>query len=149
MALEGIGINAGSVNTIVGPTFAPQTGRGFLVQLARNPSINLNTVQANTLFTCPASGYNRVIVMWAVLDNFSGTPTTNAVSFGSSNGTSTDWLGITTLAGSAGTGKALVLYPATNVGFAAYTSASGFFQMSVTTGGAAITCDVVTWGFYE
>ena len=133
--------------SVAGPAAAPATGRNVSVALGKLTGLNLNAVAATTIFTTPAAGFTRCFVEYIALDNFSGTPTTNAVSFGAS-ATPTDYTTAVVLAGTAGTGKALQIVPATNVGFAVYATAIGFVA-NVTVGGAAITCDVTVWGYYE
>ena len=129
------------------PNPAPAIGRGVLIQLDKLSAINLNAVAATTIFTTPAAGFTRCVVDQIVMDNFSGTPTTNAISFGAS-ATPTDWNPAVVLAGTAGVGKGLFLYPASNVGFAVYGTGIAFVA-NVTVGGAAITADAAVWGYYE
>ena len=144
--VEGRGVGAVG-STIIGQVPAPASGRGVVVLLGRATGVNLNAVAATTIFTTPASGFTRCEVTIITVDNFSGTPTTNAVSFGAS-ATPTDWLGATVLSGTAGVGKALRLFPQINVGYAEYGTNIAFVA-NVTIGGAAITCDIDVYGVYE
>jgi hypothetical protein len=129
-----------SVNYGSGSPYAVIEGR-----LGRLVGLNLNVVAATTIFTVPTS-LARCIVTKIVLSNCSGTPTTNAVSFGAS-GTPTDWLAATVLVAGFVAGKTILLLPAVNVAMAAYV-ASVAFVANVTIGGAAITCDLDAFGYY-
>jgi hypothetical protein len=118
-----------------------------MVLLGRLTGINLNNVAATTIFTTPGSGFTRCEVDHVTLNNFSGTPTTNAISFGAS-GTPTDFLAAAVLVGTLGAGKSVHLFPASNVSFSNYGTGVAFVA-NVTIGGAAITCDADVWGVYE
>lgn len=131
----------------VNPSPAPAAGRGLIVQLGKVTSLNLNVVAATTIFTTPASGITRCVVTEIVADNPSGTPTTNAVSFGAA-ATPTDYLAATVLAGTFVAGKGIELYPAANTAFAVYGTSISFVA-NVTVGGAAITADFTVMGYYE
>jgi hypothetical protein len=133
--------------SIIGTVPAPGTGRGYLIQIGKLSGLNLNAVAATTIFTTPAAGFSRCVVYEVVVDNFSGAPTTNAMSLGSS-GTPTDWLGATVLAATAGVGKIVSLFPAVNIGYAVYSTGVAFVA-NVTVGGAAITADITCLGWYE
>jgi hypothetical protein len=129
-----------SVNYGSGSPYAVIEGR-----LGRLVGLNLNVVAATTIFTVP-TGLARCIVTKIVLSNCSGTPTTNAVSFGAS-ATPTDWLGATALAVGFVAGKVVMIFPGANIATGAYSSGTNFVA-NVTLGGAAITCDLDVWGYY-
>jgi hypothetical protein len=146
---SGAQLQAGGENPagLAGGDTAGAGGRGVLVSLGRILAVNLNAVAATNFFLTPASGFTRCIVDQVVIDNLSGTPTTNAISFGAS-GTPTDWLAAVVLAATLGAGKGGSLYPVANLGFAVYGTGVQFVA-NVTVGGAAITCDLRALGYYE
>jgi hypothetical protein len=145
--LDALASYQGALAGALNPIASPQSSRGIILQLGKVSALNLNAVAATTIFTTPASGINRCVLIEIVADNFSGTPTTNAISFGAS-ATPTDWLAAVVLAASGGVGKGLSLYPATNVGYAVYGPGIAIVA-NVTIGGAAITADFTVLGYYE
>jgi len=155
MALEGIGIvgyptNIGQAITFSGGIVqtppASGAGRGLVVQLGKLTGLNLNSVAATTIFTTPASGFTRCVVLNVVVDNYSIAATTASVSFGSS-GTPTDWAATATNANAA-TGKFQLLTPTAAL---SPTYGTGIaFVANVTIGqGSAATADVTVLGYYE
>ena len=146
-----IGIDVQSPTILVGgqivlPDTMSASQRGIVGSLGRLVGLNLNAVAATQIFLTPAAGIVRCVVNYLVLDNFSGTPTTNAVSFGAS-ATPTDYLPAAVIA-AVTTAQAVRVFPATNVAFAIYLTAISFVA-NVTVGGAAITCDIRAIGYYE
>lgn len=139
----------GSIPAATPTSTSPATafGRNVMVALGTLTGLNLNAVAQTTIFTTPATGFTTAIVDHVTLENFSGAPTTNAVSFGKA-AAPTDWLASGVLAATAGVGKGLRLEPAVNLGYATYGTSIPFVA-NVTAGGAAITCDVTVWGHYE
>lgn len=135
-----------AVSTVTGPTAAPATGRGFIVQLGKASGVDLNTVAATTLFTAPASGFSRVIVTSIVIDNFSTASTTASVSYGAS-GTPNDWAATATMAGAA-TGKATTLTASATANLTYAPGTVFVANVTIQQGGAA-TCDITAWGYYE
>lgn len=148
MVMDALGLGASSVAaSIVGPAAAPASGRGVQVQLGKLVGLNLNSVAATTIFTTPASGFTRCVVMEVLLDNFSAAAATTVVSFGAS-ATPTDYLGAQTLTNSA-TGKVLAYYPAVGAAAATYGVGVAFVANETVALGSAATCDVVVMGYYE
>lgn len=146
MAIASDNISSSASNLIL-PATAPATGRGVCVQLGKATGVNLNNVAATTIFTTPASGFTRCIVMDVVGVNFSGAATTNAISFGAS-ATPTDWMASNVIPGTMGTGKYLEFSEANNTAAAVYGPGVAFV-VNVTAGGTAITGDFEAWGWYE
>lgn len=141
------GGGSGTPTSIVGPTNAPASGRGVIVQLGLHTGVNLNSVAQTIIFTTPGSGFFLCVPTLVVVDNFSGAVTTNAASFGSS-GTPTDFLASTVLTGGAA-GKSFQNAPASFVTACAVYGAGINFVMNVTAGGAAISADVYVFGYYH
>jgi hypothetical protein len=145
-----IEVSTGAVpTTIIGPTTAPGSGRGVLVQLGKITGVQLNSVQANNIFTTPAvGGYTRCIVDFIEINNFSAVATTASISYGSS-GTPNDYLATATMPGATGTTKAVQVFPGSGAGQVAY-GVGITFVANVTIGqGVATTCDISAWGWYE
>lgn len=142
-------ITPGVPTTVVGPTAAPGSGRGYLVQLGKLASVQFNTVQANNIFTTPAvGGYTRCIVQFVKVDNFSGICSTASVSYGAS-GTPTDFAATSTMAGATGTTSAVSVYAASGAAGVSY-GVGVTFVANVTIGqGVATTGDISVWGWYE
>lgn len=127
------------------PVPAPDGNRGALFKLSHTALIDLNAVAQTPLLTVPATVAECEILAITIHD-FTGAPTTNAISFGRT-GTPTDWLGSTVLNGGAGVGKAVRLFPGIGVPYAIF-GPGDVFVANVTVGGAAITCSVHIWGCY-
>ena len=148
MVMDALGLGASSVaSSIVGPTAAPGSGRGVLVQLGKVVGFNLNSVAATTIFTTPASGFTRCVVIEIVMDNFSGAAATTQVSFGAS-ATPTDYLAAQTLTNSTA-GKQLGYYPAVGAAASTYGTGVAFVANETVALGSAATCDISVWGYYE
>jgi len=140
-------LNSVVAGSIVLPDTMTANQRGYVGSLGKLTGLNLNSVAQTTIFTTPAAGITRCFVFDVFLDNISGVPTTNAISFGAS-GTPTDWLASTVLSTSLASGKGADLSPAIGAPFAVYGTSIAFVA-NVTVGGAAITCDLRVIGFYE
>lgn len=147
MSLDGFGIGGSAVTSVIGPAAAPASGRGVIVQLGKLTGFNLNNIAATTLFTTPASGFTRCVVIEIVLDNFSAAAALTQVSFGAS-ATPTDYLAAQTLTNSA-TGKELSYYPAAGAAASTYGTSIAFVANETVAAGSAATCDVTVWGYYE
>jgi hypothetical protein len=136
---------AGGVSSIVGPTSAPAGGRGVVVQLGKAVAVNLNAAASTTIFTTPAAGFTRCVVLRVIRDNESIAATTASVQFGTAGGA--DWAA-TAVNANAVAGKyqeipsVATLSPVYGV--------STTFQATVTiVQGAAATADLTAWGYYE
>jgi hypothetical protein len=135
-----------TAKTIVGNIPAAGSSRGFLVVLGKLTGLNLNSVAATTIFTTPASGFNRCVVLNVIVDNYSIAATTASVSFGSS-GTPTDWAATATNANAAA-GHFVLLTPTATLS-PTYGTGIAFQANCTIAQGSAATCDVTVLGYYE
>ena len=124
--------------------------RRYDEELAKVTGVNLNNVANNTIFTTPGSGFTRCVVTFIIISNVSGTPSTNAASYGAS-GTPADWhAGSGINGGLTTTSKISMLLPGAADNAVSTSYGTGVtFVVAVTVGGAAITGDFSAWGYYE
>lgn len=134
--------------TVTGTVPAPASGRGVRVLLGKATAVNLNSVAATTIFTTPAAGITRCVVADIVVDNFSIASTTASVSYGAS-GTPTDYLATATMAGAAANKQVHLVGGAAATGSATYGTSVAFVANVTIAQGAAATCDISVWGYYE
>jgi hypothetical protein len=138
-------LGAPPLQSIIGPTAAPASGRGVSVQLGKIVGLNLNSVAATTMFTTPAAGFTRCNVTEIYMDNYSMAATTASVSYGSS-GTPNDFSATATNA-QAAAGKLNPIYAANTSSY--YGTGVAFVANVTIAQGVAATCDVEAWGYYE
>jgi len=116
-------------------------------QLGKLVGLNLNAVAATTIFTTALpAGATRCIITKIVRSNESIAATTASVSFGSS-GTPTDF-SATAVNANAATTKYQVLSPTATLA-TAYGNAVAFVANVTIAQGAAATCDITVFGYYE
>lgn len=135
-----------AINTVTGPTAAPATGRGFMVQLGKATGVDLNTAAQTTIFTAAATGFTRFVVTRVIVDNISMAATTASVSYGAT-GTPTDWAGTATMAGA--TTNVAVILTAAAAATPTYAPGTVFVANVTIPQGVAATCDIAAWGYYE
>lgn len=150
MALDVLGFGSPTVTTAVGPPAAPGSGRGFVVQLGKVTSVNLNSAAATTIFTTPAvGGYTRAVVSEVVIDNPSAAASTVSISYGAS-GTPTDWAATATMPGLGAVNKFVKLHGGVAAtGSATYGVGVAFVANVTIPQGVATSCDISAWGWYE
>lgn len=149
MGFDGLGISSSATTSIVGPAAAPASGRGVSVQLGKLVGLNLNSVAATTILTTPSSGFTRCVITAVILNNFAGTPPLSiTASFGAS-GTPTDWSVAVGIGVSANSRYVSVPTGNLTTGSAVYGSAVAFVANVTVAQGAAYTCDVTAYGYYE
>ena len=141
-------LTAGSVPTfggIVLPDTMPAAQRGVVGSLGRAVGVNLNALASTTIFTVPAAGVNRCVVLRVERVNDSGASTTASLQFGTAGGA--DWAA-TAVNANAATGHYQELSSAANLS-PVYT-AGQTFQVTVTiVQGVAGTADFRAIGYYE